>query len=126
MDEDRGDGGDSLRPADVPAGTSADVPSQRRADALVRLAESWLAHGDRALAGGERQRLVVHVDVARLAAAGIRAARRRTSSTVTPSSIGPTVAPRGCGTWCCCAGGITDGFMKAGCGYGCSTTARSS
>lgn len=52
----------------VPAGTPADTPTQRRADALVRLAEGWLAHGDRALAGGERQQLVVHVDVATLAA----------------------------------------------------------
>jgi hypothetical protein len=34
----------------------------------VRLAESWLANGDRALVGGERQQLVVHVDVGTLAA----------------------------------------------------------
>jgi hypothetical protein len=48
------------------ADTPTDTPAQRRADALVRLAESWLAHGERALAGGERQQLVVHVDVATL------------------------------------------------------------
>jgi hypothetical protein len=34
----------------------------------VRFAESWLAHGDRALAGGERQQLVVHVDARSLVA----------------------------------------------------------
>jgi hypothetical protein len=53
--------------SDVPAGTPADSPLQRRADALVRLAESWLAHGDRPLPGGERQQIVVHVDLATLA-----------------------------------------------------------
>lgn len=64
----------------VPAGTSDDtvrglpVPdpvetlAQRRADALVRLAESWLVHGDGAVAGGERQQLVVHVDARTLVA----------------------------------------------------------
>ena len=36
--------------------------SQRRADALARFAETWLAHGDRPLSGGERQQIVVHVD----------------------------------------------------------------
>jgi hypothetical protein len=45
-----------------------DTPSQRRADALARFAESWLAHGDRALAGGERQQIVVHVDARTLVA----------------------------------------------------------
>ena len=52
----------------APAPEPADTPSQRRADALVRFAESWLAHGDRALAGGERQTLVVHVDAGSLVA----------------------------------------------------------
>jgi len=42
--------------------------SQRRADALGALAESFLAHGPAALAGGERQQIVVHVDAATLAA----------------------------------------------------------
>jgi hypothetical protein len=55
-------------PQNVPAGTPPDTPAQRRADALVRLAESWLATGDRALAGGERQQVVVHVDITTLAA----------------------------------------------------------
>ncbi|MCX7231003.1 MAG: DUF222 domain-containing protein [Burkholderiales bacterium] len=57
-------------PAAAPAAApeSADTPSQRRADALVRFAESWLARGDRALAGGERQTLVVHIDAGSLVA----------------------------------------------------------
>jgi hypothetical protein len=44
-----------------------DTPAQRRADALLRLAEGWLAHGGGTLAGGERQAIVVHVDAAVLA-----------------------------------------------------------
>jgi hypothetical protein len=57
-------------PGHVSAETSEppDTPTQRRADALVRLAESWLARGDAALPGGERQTLVVHVDARTLAA----------------------------------------------------------
>jgi hypothetical protein len=57
-------------PGHVSAETSgpADTPAQRRADALVRLAEGWLARGDAALPGGERQALVVHVDARTLAA----------------------------------------------------------
>ena len=66
LDDDHG-AAVASRPADVPAGTPADTPSQGRADALVRLAESWLAHGDHALAGGERQQVVVHVDLGTLA-----------------------------------------------------------
>jgi hypothetical protein len=54
-------------PAGTPAAEPADTPAQRRADALVRFAESWLAHGDRALAGGARQQVVVHVDARTLA-----------------------------------------------------------
>jgi hypothetical protein len=41
--------------------------SQRRADALAILAESFLAHGSVALQGGERQQIVVHVDAETLA-----------------------------------------------------------
>lgn len=69
--------GTVAKPDDVPAGTSpaepaepaepADTLAQRRSDALVRFAESWLVHGDRAPAGGERQQLVVHVDARTLA-----------------------------------------------------------
>ena len=59
---------DDTRPAAVPE--PADTPSQRRADALVRFAESWLAYGDRALSGGDRQTLVVHVDASSLVADG--------------------------------------------------------
>jgi hypothetical protein len=59
---------DDTRPAAAPE--PADTPSQRRADALVRFAESWLAHGDRALSGGDRQTLVVHVDASSLVADG--------------------------------------------------------
>jgi len=36
--------------------------SARRADALVLIAESFLAHGPESLSGGERQQIVVHVD----------------------------------------------------------------
>ncbi|MFM1990907.1 MAG: hypothetical protein RJA99_3864 [Pseudomonadota bacterium] len=42
--------------------------AQRRADALVRFAESWLAHGDGERSGGERHQIVVHVDVRTLTA----------------------------------------------------------
>jgi hypothetical protein len=92
LDEDTRSGRSGASGSDVPAGTSCgtphagpgvgsvagpdgtsrgeptDTPSQRRADALARFAESWLAHGDRALAGGERQQLVVHVDARTLVA----------------------------------------------------------
>lgn len=40
---------------------------QRRADALVAMAESYLRHGPAGLSGGERQQIVVHVDAATLA-----------------------------------------------------------
>ena len=54
---------------DVSAETSAPESSQerlsfgaRRADALGRLAESFLSHGAEALNGGDRYQIVVHVD----------------------------------------------------------------
>ena len=59
---------------DVPAGTPtapaepADTHAQRRADALVRLAERGLAAGERAPSGAARPLLVVHVDAVTLAA----------------------------------------------------------
>jgi hypothetical protein len=73
---------DVERPADVSGETSGDgaagkdgsagkddptpgerpARSVRRADALTRLAESFLAHGAKALKSGERNHLVVHVD----------------------------------------------------------------
>jgi hypothetical protein len=50
---------------DVPAGTSAPAPvipfSQRRADALARVAESFLAHDVLESPGTDRQQIVVHV-----------------------------------------------------------------
>jgi hypothetical protein len=52
-----------LPPADVPAGTS-EPPTElraRRADALGRIAESFLAHGASELGGGDRYQVVVHV-----------------------------------------------------------------
>jgi len=58
-------------PKDVSAETFSTprVPlSQRRADALGTLAESFLAHGLEALAGGDRLQIVVHVDAATLRA----------------------------------------------------------
>jgi hypothetical protein len=55
---------------DVPAGTSsspaAPTWSMRRADALLVIAESFLAHGPEALASGDRQQIIVHVDAATL------------------------------------------------------------
>jgi hypothetical protein len=48
--------------SDVSAETSDDPPSARRADALGRLAESFLKHGPAVLNGGERHQIVVHVD----------------------------------------------------------------
>jgi len=51
------------------ATTSAPTLGQRRADALAQFAESWLAHGDQALSGGDRQRIVVHVDAETLVGA---------------------------------------------------------
>ena len=47
---------DSPTPGDQP------THSVRRADALARIAESFLAHGAQVLASGERHHLVVHVD----------------------------------------------------------------
>jgi Domain of unknown function (DUF222)/HNH endonuclease len=49
---------------DVSAETSERLPkpSVRRADALGIIAESFLAHGQEALSGGDRQQIVVHVD----------------------------------------------------------------
>jgi hypothetical protein len=66
-------GGAAVRPdgADVPAGTSSNPAtptwSMRRADALVVIAESFLAHGAEALVSGDRQQIIVHVDAATLA-----------------------------------------------------------
>jgi Domain of unknown function (DUF222)/HNH endonuclease len=60
----------------VPAGTSTPASgrlirettthSNRRADALVVVAESFLKHGALAMSGGERHQIVVHVDEATL------------------------------------------------------------
>jgi hypothetical protein len=47
----------------------------RRADALAAMAETFLQHGFDALAGGDRQQIVVHVDVETLATCGVSAAR---------------------------------------------------
>src|SRR5690606_2775460 len=59
--------------ADGSAAQSGTAPvatlGQRRADALAQFAESWLAHGDQALSGGDRQQIIVHVDVETLAGA---------------------------------------------------------
>jgi len=52
---------------DVPAGTFSDPElhraRRRRVEALAVMAESFLATGDQALAGGDRNQIVVHVDV---------------------------------------------------------------
>lgn len=42
---------------------TVDRLSHRRADALARIAESYLKHGDEELSAPERQQIVVHVDV---------------------------------------------------------------
>ena len=54
--------------SDVSAETSSKRPrlSVRRADALGRIAESFLAHGEESLAGGDRHQIVVHVDAGTL------------------------------------------------------------
>jgi hypothetical protein len=50
---------------EVSAEMSEGRPSRgaRRADALVRISESFLQHGAEALNGGDRQQIVLHVDV---------------------------------------------------------------
>jgi hypothetical protein len=54
----------TLSPEERAAGYAEDRPScaMRQADALVVVAESFLAHGAEALKGGDRQQIVVHVD----------------------------------------------------------------
>ncbi len=54
--------GPRTRPGLSADDTDHPSPRQRRADALVCFAESWLAHGPKAMAGGERQQIVIHVD----------------------------------------------------------------
>ena len=54
------DGSGDFKPPEPSDGP--DTLSQRRADALGHFAETWLSHGYRSLAGGERQQIVVHVD----------------------------------------------------------------
>ena len=58
---------------DAPAGAStvkstSSTRSQRRADALALMAESFLAHGAAALSGGDRHQIVLHVDAKSLQA----------------------------------------------------------
>ena len=63
-------GGSAGQSGITPAGrTLAPTLGQRRADALARFAESWLAHGDQALSGGDRQQIIVHVDAETLVGA---------------------------------------------------------
>ena len=54
----------TLSPDEHAAGYADDRPScaMRQADALVVVAESFLAHGAESLKGGDRQQIVVHVD----------------------------------------------------------------
>jgi len=63
--------GRSAAQSGIAPGGSTPVPTlgQRRADALAQFAESWLAHGDRALSGGDRQQIIVHVDAETLVGA---------------------------------------------------------
>jgi hypothetical protein len=62
----------AAEPKDVSAETPATVLSMP--DALVKVAESFLAHGEQAGNGGERTQLVVHLDQDVLAADGTLAA----------------------------------------------------
>lgn len=55
---------------DDPAPGERPSRSVRRADALARLAESFLAHGAEALSAGDRHHLVVHVDAESLCSGG--------------------------------------------------------
>ncbi len=57
-------------------------------DALVAFAESWMAHGPRALAGGDRQQIVIHVDN-RSTASGRGVSAETLSSRYRPSVRGP-------------------------------------
>jgi hypothetical protein len=52
--------------ADVPAGTPRVSPADARADALVAVADAFLAGGNGQRTGGERHQVLVHVDVATL------------------------------------------------------------
>lgn len=80
-------------PADVSAETSGEHTwSQRRADALARCAESFLAHGAAALAGGDRHQVVVHVDAEALA---------RRSAGRSELDDGPSLAVETVRRFCC-------------------------
>jgi Domain of unknown function (DUF222)/HNH endonuclease len=54
---------------DVPAGTPRVSMGEARADALVAIADSFLATGPAARTGGDRHQVLVHVDVATLSGA---------------------------------------------------------
>jgi len=62
-----GGGSAGTRPEDVSAETPDSRPAQRRADALVAMAETVLASGVAPCAGGERHQVVVHIDAEALA-----------------------------------------------------------
>ncbi len=55
---------------DHPAPGEWHTLAMRRADALARIAESFLAHGAEALASGERHHVVVHIDAETLREGG--------------------------------------------------------
>jgi len=57
---------DELDP-DVPAGTPRLSPAEARADALVAIADAFLAGSQATRTGGDRHQVLVHVDVATLA-----------------------------------------------------------
>jgi Domain of unknown function (DUF222)/HNH endonuclease len=57
---------DDERAADVPAGTPRVSISEARADALMAIADSFLASGPAARTGGDRHQVLVHVDAATL------------------------------------------------------------
>jgi Domain of unknown function (DUF222)/HNH endonuclease len=66
-------GGSAVADTDVPAGTPAVSAGAARADALLAIADEFLAGGDgpaRARTGGDRYQVLVHVDAATLAGDG--------------------------------------------------------
>jgi len=85
---------------DVPAGTSQEIVpySQRRADALARVAESFLAHDVLESPGTDRQQIVVHV-----------AAETLRNGTAGRCEIehGPSIAAETAHRFCCDASLIT-------------------
>ena len=117
--------------------TPGERPSwgMRRADALGRIVESFLAHGAEVLSSGDRNQLVVHVDAKTLSTGGdgccehedgpalpVETARRLMAIT---SVTGPMAAKRSSPTWRRSADSITGKCTKVASRSRSSTTAHS-